>query len=632
MRRARRKGLETEPDRRATRVAAAILTPAVLSAMLTAGLPAGTAEAGAPHHPAPHPAQRAAQQECIPGSGYNRCRFFTYTGAVQDFTVPATKELDVRVWGAGGAGWQTDRSGGGGGFAGGTLPVTAGQQLRIVVGQGGQGRTGGWGGGGTGGNGTSKGGQGAGGGGMSGIWAPATSQALALAGGGGGAGSNRGGGGARTTSGGSGGGPDGGTGWSGTNGQGAEAGRGAAAATGGRGGTSHANGGDGGNAGSAGAPGRGDSPGAAGTLPIPSFGGSGGGGGYDYEGSTLYEGGGGGGAGYAGGGGGAVNNPTTIAAGGGGGSGFLASTVTNRRLTPGDGRDPAESGDPLRSDAGAGGGATDTNGSAGRVVLQWLEVLAPAITQPEEGAWETPKTARIGGSGMPGARVTVRDSSGTEVCQAGVTDSAWSCAPVPPLTPGPYALTATQTLDGVTSLPSTSRSFTVAASKVYEFTDRSLIGFSNGGRLALDAGNTADNTPVVVLGPGLPYHPSEVWTARGTWDAKDRLWTFVLRSKYAGKCLQPAAAPPARGTALVIRTCDGSEAQNWSVREERRQDTDTPWWVWRPAANIDAALTNIPTNPAGQNRTELQTSYPSADRLWKLAPAGGSWWQAPELP
>ncbi|MFE2165295.1 hypothetical protein ACFXB3_09490 [Streptomyces sp. NPDC059447] len=233
---------------------------------------------------------------------------------------------------------------------------------------------------------------------------------------------------------------------------------------------------------------------------------------------------------------------------------------------------------------------------------------------------------------MTGATVSVRDASGRVLCQAPVNDGAWVCNPAPPLTPGSYALTATQTLDGVTSPPSTPRSFTVAVSKVYEFTDRSLIGFANGGRLALDGGNTADNTPVVVLGPNRRYDASEVWSARGTWDGKDRLWTFVLRNKKAGKCLQPAAAPPVRETALVIRTCDGSELQKWSVREERRRDTETPWWVWRPSTNIHAALTNIPTDPAGQNRTALQTSYPSADRLWKLAPADTSWWQAPELP
>ncbi|MEJ8561057.1 hypothetical protein QTO30_07345 [Yoonia sp. GPGPB17] len=67
---------------------------------------------------------------------------FGYTGADQTFTVPqGVRTIDVKVWGAGGGGsreGQPFSTGGAGAFVSGTIPVTAGDQLTIVVGQGGR--------------------------------------------------------------------------------------------------------------------------------------------------------------------------------------------------------------------------------------------------------------------------------------------------------------------------------------------------------------------------------------------------------------------------------------------------------------------------------------------------------------
>jgi len=78
---------------------------------------------------------------CTPGS-----QVFTATGADQTFTVPdGCDYVTARLWGAGGggstgAGAYAHRShGGGGGFATGSLSVTPGETLTVIVGEGGGG-------------------------------------------------------------------------------------------------------------------------------------------------------------------------------------------------------------------------------------------------------------------------------------------------------------------------------------------------------------------------------------------------------------------------------------------------------------------------------------------------------------
>ena len=74
---------------------------------------------------------------------------FTYTGGIQSFVVPSTGNYKLEVWGAQG-GDASPYYGGMGGYASGTIDLTAGQTIYIYVGQVGQGAGGGsaWNGGG----------------------------------------------------------------------------------------------------------------------------------------------------------------------------------------------------------------------------------------------------------------------------------------------------------------------------------------------------------------------------------------------------------------------------------------------------------------------------------------------------
>ena len=63
---------------------------------------------------------------------------FPYNGSVQTFNVPTgITSLTVKIWGAGGAGGYF-AAGGTGAYVTGTLTVTSGQTLTLLVGQGGQ--------------------------------------------------------------------------------------------------------------------------------------------------------------------------------------------------------------------------------------------------------------------------------------------------------------------------------------------------------------------------------------------------------------------------------------------------------------------------------------------------------------
>ncbi|NBO99908.1 MAG: hypothetical protein EBU90_07235 [Proteobacteria bacterium] len=220
---------------------------------------------------------------------------FSYiSGTVQSFTVPAgVTSVNAYVWAAGGGtGGYSSFRGGAGGFASGSISVTPGDTLYIVVGGGGSdaastagnGGLGGWPNAGFGTRGDASGG---GGGGYSGIFSgsstPQQVNALLIAGGGGG-----------------------GTGYKGGGGGGGSTGN-----TGGNGG----NPGQGGTQLAGGTAGNGDtSPPRAGSALT---GGNAGGTGQDDNTTSGTNDGGGGGSGYFGGGGGASDG-----SGGGGGSGY----------------------------------------------------------------------------------------------------------------------------------------------------------------------------------------------------------------------------------------------------------------------------------------------------------------------
>ena len=85
---------------------------------------------------------QADQVVCTPSSGFNRCVQVTFSGSNQSFVVPANvTSVDVRAWGAGGGGDSSGGSNGSAaaGFISGSLAVTPGATLTIIVGGGGLG-------------------------------------------------------------------------------------------------------------------------------------------------------------------------------------------------------------------------------------------------------------------------------------------------------------------------------------------------------------------------------------------------------------------------------------------------------------------------------------------------------------
>jgi hypothetical protein len=223
---------------------------------------------------------------------------FVYTGSAQSFTVPACiTSLTVQMWGAGGGGGDWG-SGGAGAYVTGTLTVTPGQVLSIIVGGGGatNSGSGGYGGGGNAGSATYYAGAG---GGRSAI--QYSSSDLVTAGGGGGGGGYDytyyayGGGGGAT---------DGGDDVNGASGSGA--GKLGTVAAGGAGGVGFS------VTGSAGA----QYQGGAGAT-------------------STYAGGGGGGGYYGGGGGGGTTNSAKKMGGGGGGSSYTTNAAFSGTNTAG---------------------------------------------------------------------------------------------------------------------------------------------------------------------------------------------------------------------------------------------------------------------------------------------------------
>ncbi len=225
---------------------------------------------------------------------------FPYSGSLQNWTVPTgVTSVTVKLWGAGGGG--SDGSGGSGAFLKGTLTVTPGNTLYIIVGGGGKFSNTAVSAGGYGGGGASGGKYGASGGGYSGIFntsTPSQASALAIAAGGGGGGyygdSTYGGGGGATT---------GSNGGNGSN----------TAYTSGRGGTTSA-GGTGGQYN-----GTDNRNGYTGSALQGAAGNS-------YSTGYLYYGGGGGGGYFGGGSGFSSGNATQYSSAGGGGSSYINAT------------------------------------------------------------------------------------------------------------------------------------------------------------------------------------------------------------------------------------------------------------------------------------------------------------------
>ncbi len=367
-----------------------------------------------------------------PSAGFDTAVRITF-GKIGDqtFTVPAgVTSVNVKMWGGGGGGvnvnFNTPR-GGGGGYTTANLAVTPGENLTVIVGQGGVNNStfGTYGGGGAGGTSSNLSFLGGSGGGRSAIRRSVTE--LLTAGGGGGSSP-----GALQPDivGGAGGGANGG------NGGGVASGSGGTQAAGGaKAATVNIN-----------------------ANPQPTDGSQfqGGIGGGLATGAT--EGGGGGGGGYFGGGGGApqLHNDGIPNGSGGGGSGFIGGAgVSGATTTTATGATPPNQAD-AQYEAGIGvGGALNTSGGDGQVIIQWLSLsfAAPNLNVQAGGR---PNNAGIGDpavcldpSGLVGIAATLTNPNNaplaatfTATLPTGLTAVAGTC--VADINPGGCTIVGNQ--------------------------------------------------------------------------------------------------------------------------------------------------------------------------------------------
>jgi hypothetical protein len=263
---------------------------------------------------------------------------FSYTGSNQTFTVPSNVcSVTSKLWGAGGgagANFSISQKGGAGGYASGTIAVTPGENLTLIVGgkglSSGFGYIGGFGGGGN--AGQNDGGSG---GGRSAIRRSSTELITAAGGGGGGHNGNN----SIVTNGGPGGGATGVDGGSINNNEG------------GKGGTQSAGGAAGGGLNGVGNPGS-AFQGGHGNQTVSGTGWGGGGGG-----------------GYFGGGGGGTSNGTV--GGGGGGSSFIGLVTAGQTLTGSVNTPPNTSDSDYVSGIAVGANDNTNDAGHGLIVLQW---------------------------------------------------------------------------------------------------------------------------------------------------------------------------------------------------------------------------------------------------------------------
>jgi gliding motility-associated-like protein len=464
---------------------------------------------------------------------------YSYTGAVQSFTVPAcVHSLHIKAWGGGASGGGTDSyngaAGGGGAFVQTDIAVTPGQVLTIIVGGGGGAGQGcvtgtgggapGWGngivdgaaGGNAGGSGCSGGGGGGGGG--TGIFNGATP--MAVAGGGGG-----GSGGGQFSSG----------------------------ALGGGGGVN-------GNsvAGSCSTPGlTGASGNGLGTVGANKGGADGGGGG-------------GGGGGYLGGtGGGIAGGCDCGACGGGGGSswsGGINTTITNGNgQTPGNNTDP----DLPAGDAGGGGGST----SGGNGFLE-LSYATPIPITASVSTYTNP-TCFNAANGT----ITASASGGNGTLSYSWTPSGQTTLNITALVAGSYTLTVTDGSGCPVTTTQTLTQPTVLSSTISGIA-ASCFGKCDGQTICIPNGGT---TPYAYTWNGGCAQASCNNVCAGSW---------VVTITDAKGCIKKDSTVVTQPTALALTVTSQTahcSKPDGSATASVTGGTGAPTYTWTPAPGSGAA-------------------------------------------
>ncbi|MFC9753583.1 RICIN domain-containing protein [Streptomyces sp. NPDC056921] len=148
-----------------------------------------------------------------------------------------------------------------------------------------------------------------------------------------------------------------------------------------------------------------------------------------------------------------------------------------------------------------------------------------------------------------------------------------------------------------------------------------LINKMDGSRLALLSNSTGEGATAITLRDPAWNYSTERWERDSSaWQADaPNTYTVVLRNEAANKCLQPSAATPQRGTTVVVRTCDGSQLQKWSIYPEKVGDSYTGWWMYRPMVDKNLALSLNRYNDGSWDTLYLNIAQPSSDRLWRRA-------------
>ncbi|MEE1808431.1 RICIN domain-containing protein [Streptomyces sp. BE133] len=149
--------------------------------------------------------------------------------------------------------------------------------------------------------------------------------------------------------------------------------------------------------------------------------------------------------------------------------------------------------------------------------------------------------------------------------------------------------------------------------------NRDVINKMDGSRLALLNNSTAEGATGITLRDPAWNYSTERWELDfSAWQADaPGTYTATIRNEAANKCLQPSAATPQRGTTVVVRTCDGSQLQKWSLIGEKVGDIRTGWWMYRPVVNKDLALSLNRYNDGSWDTLYLNIAQPSSDRLWR---------------
>ncbi|MFG1876218.1 RICIN domain-containing protein [Sphaerisporangium sp. NPDC049003] len=153
--------------------------------------------------------------------------------------------------------------------------------------------------------------------------------------------------------------------------------------------------------------------------------------------------------------------------------------------------------------------------------------------------------------------------------------------------------------------------------------ERRLVNRMDGSRLALLSDGTGEGAPAITLRAPSWQYKTVKWTNTYKPDG-----SMVIKNVAAGKCLQPATANPQAGDGLVVKTCDGTAAQDWTYRWEQTDGNTgvTAWFTLRPKASPLLAITLQTYQGSGSWDTlYLDRDQNTTDRLWRFLRDGSTW-------